>query len=459
MQGDRYKFICVARVISLVLFFYLLIVVNGNAQGTWTVYTAPPLVSSNVRAIAIDGSGNKWFGTNGGVSRFDGAIWNNYTTPNLVSNNVRAITVDGTNIWFATNGGVSKFDGAAWTVYTNASTAGGLVDNDVYSIAIDGLGNKWFATNGGVSKFDGGWTIYTNASTAGGLPSNNVYAVAIDGLGNKWFGTNAGVSKFDGAIWTIYTTLDGLAHNNVNAVAVDGAGDKWFGTNGGVSSFDGTTWTNYTNANTSGGLVSNNVSAIAFDAAGNMWFGTNGGVSKFDGAAWTVYTNASTGGGLVGDNVKAVAIDAVGHKWFGTSSGVSEFSTPPDAPTLSLPSDEATDISTSPTLIWNISVGATSYTLQVSLVSDFSSFVFNQNVGNVMNKQISGCLEATKYYWKVNAANLEGTSVWSSVWNFITFASVIPPQKKPYQVPCRDTMVAALGCMFYGIFRIIKKDA
>jgi hypothetical protein len=546
MQGDRYKFICVARVISLVLFFCLLIVVNGYAQGTWTVYTTPNLVSNNVRAIAIDGSGNKWFGTNAGVSKFDGAIWNNYTTPNLVSNNVRAITVDGTNIWFATNGGVSKFDGAIWTPYTI-----GLVNNDVYSIAIDGLGNKWFATNGGVSKFDGGWTNYTIAD---GLPSNNVYAVAVDGAGNKWFGTNAGVSKFNGG-WTTYTTAQGLAHNNVNAVAVDGAGDKWFGTNGGVSRFDGTTWTNYTNANTSGGLVSNNVSAIAFDAAGNMWFGTNGGVSKFDGAAWTVYTNASTGGGLVGDNVKAVAIDAVGHKWFGTSSGVSEFSTPPDAPTLSLPSNGATDISTSPTLIWNISVGATSYTLQVSLVSNFSSFVFNQNVGNVMNKQISGCLEATKYYWKVNAANLEGTSVWSSVWNFITtalppdaptlslplngatdistsptliwnisvgatsytlqvslvsdfssfvfnqnvgnvmnkqisecleatkyywkvnaanlegtsvwssvwnfitFASVIPPQKKPYQVPCKDTMVAALGCMFYGIFRIIKKSA
>jgi len=320
----------------------------------------------------------------------------------------------------------------------------------VRAVAVDGAGDKWFGTNAGVSQFDGAiWTDHTFATTGGGLVSNILSAIAVDGA-DIWFAMNGGVSKFDGAIWTPYTVLDGLVNNTVYAIAIDGAGDKWFATNGGVSHFDGAIWTNYTNASTGGGLASDNVAAIAFDAAGNIWFATIAGVSKFDGAAWTVYTTPD----LISNNVWAVAIDAVGHKWFGTDNGVSEFSTPPDAPTLSSPSNGATGISTSPTLIWNISVGATSYTLQVSLAINFSSFVFNQNVGNVTNKLISGLSIGTQYYWRVNASNLEGTSVWSSVWNFTTVTKAL------YQVPCKNLMIAAaaVGCMFYGIFRIIRRN-
>ena len=367
MQKNNYRFICVTWVIGLVLFFCMLIAVGGYAQGTWTVYTNAStgggLVSDIVNATEVDGAGNKWFGTNNGVSKFNGG----------------------------------------WTTYTIAD---GLVSNTVQAIVIDGLGNKWFGTDGGVSEFDGGWNNYT---TADGLVSNKVYAVAIDGLGNKWFGTNNGVNRFDGG-WTNYTTADGLVHKNVNAIVVD--------------------------------------------AEGNKWFGTNDGVSKFDGAVWTSYTNATTGGGLVDDQVRSIAIDTQGNKWFGTIGGVSLFSTPPGAPILSSPSNGATGISTSPTLIWNISVGATSYILQVSLVIDFSSFVFNQNVGNVTSKQISGLLVGTKYYWRVNASNIEGTSAWSSVWSFSTSNTGI---SNIYKVSWGNIIIISAVCMFYGTFIIIRK--
>jgi len=411
MQKNNYRFICVTWVIGLVLFFCMLIAVGGYAQGTWTVYTNAStgggLVSDIVNATEVDGAGNKWFGTNNGVSKFNGG----------------------------------------WTTYTIAD---GLVSNTVQAIVIDGLGNKWFGTDGGVSKFNGGWTNYT---TADGLVDDNVYAVAIDGLGNKWFGTNNGVNRFDGG-WTNYTTADGLVHKNVNAIVVDAEGNKWFGTNGGVSKFDGAVWTSYTNATTGGGLVDDQVRSIAIDAEGNKWFGTNDGVSKFDGAVWTSYTNATTGGGLVDDKVRSIAIDAEGNKWFGTIGGVSLFSTPPGAPILSSPSNGATGISTSPTLIWNISVGATSYILQVSLVIDFSSFVFNQNVGNVTSKQISGVLVGTKYYWRVNASNIEGTSAWSSVWSFSTSNTGI---SNIYKVSWGNIIIISAVCMFYGTFIIIRK--
>jgi streptogramin lyase len=68
-----------------------------------------------------------------------------------------------------------------------------LASNQVWSIAIDGSGNKWFGTFGsGVSKFDGtNWTTYNTFNS--GLPGDYVFAIGIDGSGNKWFATDLGV--------------------------------------------------------------------------------------------------------------------------------------------------------------------------------------------------------------------------------------------------------------------------
>ena len=66
------------------------------------------------------------------------------TTEGLAFNMVNSIAIDAKgNKWFGTPGGVSKFDGTNWINYT---TADGLADNRVYFIAIDAQGNKWFGT-------------------------------------------------------------------------------------------------------------------------------------------------------------------------------------------------------------------------------------------------------------------------------------------------------------------------
>ena len=67
--------------------------------------------SSNVWSIAVAPDRSLWFGTYGGVSRFDGDTWINYTTADgLVDNWVRTIAVapDGA-LWFGTYGGVSRY--------------------------------------------------------------------------------------------------------------------------------------------------------------------------------------------------------------------------------------------------------------------------------------------------------------------------------------------------------------
>ena len=101
----------------------------------------------------------------------------------------------------------------------------------------------------------------------------------------------------------------------------------------------------------------------------------------------------------------------------------------PREPILSLPANNTTGISTSPLLTWNISSGATSYTLQVSNNSSFSSFVYNQNGLTTTNAIVTGLSYSTAYFWRVNATNSYGTSGWSTpIWTFTTTG---PPPNAP----------------------------
>jgi ligand-binding sensor domain-containing protein len=332
----------------------------SRADGTFVRFTAASgLVDGRVRAIAVDGRGHTWFGTEGGLSEFDGQAWTTYTTTHgLAHDKVLSIAWDiGGRVWFATWGGVSQFDGHTWTLYNRTNglpsdhvysiaidktrhvwaatpngaaefdgqtwriyrVADGLVNNWVHAIVVDADNHKWFATPGGVSEFDGRvWRTYT---TVDGLVSNYVHTIAIDKAGNKWFATYYGVSKFDGHTWRTFTTAEGLPRNHVTSIATDEAGHLWLGAFDGVIEFDGATW--IAHAYVAGSLADKRINAIAVDQSGLVWVGADEGVSAFDGHTWTTYT---TSDGLPLERVVAIAIDQDDHKWFGTwSSGVAEF--------------------------------------------------------------------------------------------------------------------------------------
>jgi ligand-binding sensor domain-containing protein len=62
-----------------------------------------------VRAIAVDKADRKWFGTDGGVSCYDGRAWTSWTkNDHLAENGIRSLAVDiDGSIWVATEKGVS----------------------------------------------------------------------------------------------------------------------------------------------------------------------------------------------------------------------------------------------------------------------------------------------------------------------------------------------------------------
>ena len=115
--------------------------------------------------------------------------------------------------------------------------------------------------------------------------------------------------------------------------------------------------------------------------------------------------------------------------WSTTYSFTTASTNPPPGPTapiLDTPVSGTTNTPLTPTLVWNASQGATSYNLQVSTNTQFSSFIVNSTGLSTTSYSLSGLNEATTYYWRASATNSNGTSGWSSVWNFITISSIPP---------------------------------
>ncbi|MBC8229842.1 SpoIIE family protein phosphatase, partial [bacterium] len=272
-----------------------------------------------VRSIYQDGEGYLWFGTNGGVSRYDGQHFTTFTTKDgLASNNVWSMLKDREGyFWFGTRGGgVSRYDGQNFASYTSQD---GLRSNQTPLILQDSEDHLWFGTaGGGVSRYDG--QHFTTFTTQNGLASNRVLSMLKDRDGCLWFGTEGGVSRYDGQHFTTFTTQNGLADNGVRSIFQDREGHLWFGTGSGVSRYDGMTFTTFTRED---GLADNYVWSIWQDSEDYLWFGTfGGGVSRYDGMTFTTFT---TEDGLAGNVVLSIWQDSEGYLWFGTEGGVSRY--------------------------------------------------------------------------------------------------------------------------------------
>ena len=170
-----------------------------------------------IRCMLQDKSGNLWFGTSGGVSKYDGQSFTHFTEKQGLSNNVVSSILEDKsgNLWFGTDGGgVSKYDGQSFTHFTEKE---GLSDNKVYSILEDKSGNLWFGTYGGVSKYDG--QSFTHFTEKEGLSNNVVLSILEDNSdshrnGNLWFGTRFGLSVLSKA--KVFEINDKVKSGSIN---------------------------------------------------------------------------------------------------------------------------------------------------------------------------------------------------------------------------------------------------
>ena len=169
--------------------------------------------------------------------------------------------------WFGTEGGITRYDGREWVSWTHADGLGAPNTDGRPSSRNTGLGTRERHDLGVLS---GGVATYN--------PSY-VFSVLVDDQDALWAGTwGGGLARFDGEHWQNYTEADGLAGNIVYALARDPrSGVLWIGTNKGLSRFDGSHWQNYGHHE---GLNNLDVYSIAVADDGDVWVGTREAVLR-----------------------------------------------------------------------------------------------------------------------------------------------------------------------------------
>jgi len=256
----------------------------------WLVLTSDNsgLPDDRVRAIAHDNAGNLWFGTLGGLARYDGSGWQTYQASDLGLDGAKvyalALGSDG-RLWVGTYHGATVLEAAALSSQAQAgatltAATSGLAGNWVTALAIEPHpeGDRvWFGTSGGLSRLDtttGEWHDFTGAISA------DVTALLLDSDGRLWVGTQGeGLAVWDGQTWQSYRTGNSeIPYNTVTALAEVEPGVLWVGTaspselGGVLARFDGQTWKHYTRQNSGSSMAE--PLAIAQDSQGRWWIGT-----------------------------------------------------------------------------------------------------------------------------------------------------------------------------------------
>lgn len=321
------------------LTFLLLIFSFLNSLGqTFTNYTtADGLVDNNVLCATSQGSGVMWFGTQNGISKFDGVNWTNITTTTdtaLISNTITAIkTMSNGDLWVGTDFGICKYSNSTWTSYT---TTDGLGDNRVKYITESSDGRIWIGEYDGLTIFDG--VNFTSYNMSDGIPFGGIQYISFDSNQDVWMGSGfGGLIQFNGNNFTVYNSNDGLLNNIVNSIAIDNQNKKWVGTSSGLSVFNNQNilHNNYTQMY----LLPppdtlNPVMGLGFDSRNLLWVGIyidyllDGGVAMYNGYSWVDF-NASDG--LIGPVITDLIIDNQDQVWVTTSSGISKIT---DVPAL-----------------------------------------------------------------------------------------------------------------------------
>ena len=109
------------------------------------------------------------------------------------------------------------------------------------------------------------------------------------------------------------------------------------------------------------------------------------------------------------------------------ATGGTQQTSVPSAPELASPSSGSIGVSVNARLIWSPSDSLSTYGIQVSTDSTFSNISLQFIGVSGIYQDVTGYLtDNHKYFWRVRATNLYGSSLWSLVYAFTTAPQVIP---------------------------------
>jgi photosystem II stability/assembly factor-like uncharacterized protein len=387
-----------------------------------------------------------------------------------INANTGVIVGDGGTILRTTNGGTNWVAQTSPTYDYNYCTVCFINENTGFAVGSDEYKTKKASKTGGmfVKTTNGGanWTL--------SYPGFWVYGVSFVDANTGWIAGSSpsgtgGVYKTTngGTNWTqqLDSVVSYVRFFDTNTGFACGWSGIYHTTNGGTNWEQQSTytayWMSFINANT--GWIAINGTVYHTTDGGKNWVTQSVGYNQ---SSWDISFTDENNGVLVFTSPYYARTTDGGNTWslesfsFNQSYGCcynangltivgdygvilhnSSFIVVPSAPTLVSPVDSAINQSPTPKMKWSSISNATSYRLQISTDSTFTSTILDSTGITIDSITVpSGKLTSgTKYYWRVNATNTAGTSGWSTKFNFTvsatgtgSTASELPKEYKLY---------------------------
>lgn len=287
-----------------------------------------------VTALAQDGDGFLWLGTQNGLARFDGYRFKHFIPE---PGNPAALPVSYVytlhsdtrgRIWVGTlSGGLARVDGDRFVVYS--PERGNLRGVEVRAIIDDGAGGLWVVTENGLDHLNAADARVALAPGMAASEPDDIRVLLRDRNGVLWLGTRHGLFRLDGASGR-FVAVDlkraGGAPPSVSALFEDGDGRLWIGTSQeGVYLLDAARTGPATMVQATGAtgdlLARARVHEIVDAGGGQLWLGTYGqGIFVVDAAGKVIrrlHHDAALDGSLRHDDIWALLRDRSGSMWVG----------------------------------------------------------------------------------------------------------------------------------------------
>jgi diguanylate cyclase (GGDEF)-like protein len=177
-----------------------------------------------------------------------------------------------------TDAGLARWTGAGWSLIS--AKEGPVVSSTIWAME-DREGSLWIGMRGGGLARWLGSEEWENWTTAQGLDNDQIWSIARDRTGAILIGTNQGLNKLrDGQIEHVPGTNQGLTSNRVRAIAVDPDNAVWLGTSpGGLARLDSRTG-RITLFDASAGLPAQRILSVVVDRNHSVWVAASNGLFR-----------------------------------------------------------------------------------------------------------------------------------------------------------------------------------